>query len=171
MAEENVQYLYRFRSWDRNIWCGVYQPELTAEQIESAWGKWEFIDEQKYNEICGYIAWDRPCHYQAEKLLVTVVGYESFDPVAYIEQEKISIAQARKDYQDKQRKEHDEWREARGFATSQSSQSAMPVIDTYSLGNLAEGVVQLARNAINGTVETVSDCASAIGDGLSDLCD
>lgn len=101
------QYLYRYRSWNKNVWCGVYQSELSAEDLEKAWGEWEFISEQKYQEICGYIAWDRPCHYQAEKLLVHVAEQRSFDPVQYIEQEKVRIAEARKDYMSRGRESYE----------------------------------------------------------------
>lgn len=172
MAKEcAVEYLYRYRSWDKNIWCGVYQPELTPAQIESAWGAWEFIDEQKYNEICGYIAWDRPCHYQAEKLLVTVVGHESFDPVEYIEQEKAAFAEYRKEKRERQNQSSQQ----ANVSSFSATQSSAPIVDGYGLLNLAEGVVRSVGNAISSTAssaaDVASDCASAIGEGISGMCE
>jgi hypothetical protein len=163
--QSDVEYLYRYRSWDRNIWYSSRREEFTAEELAAGWGDWEFIDEQKYNEICGYIAWDRPCHYQAEKLLVTVVGHESFDPVAYVAQEKISIEQSRKEYRERNAPQNN------SALSMSSSQSSAPVVDGYGLLNLAEGIVRSIGNGINSTVETAGECVSAIGDGLKDICD
>lgn len=162
MAEKQLEYLYRYRSWDKNVFCVVSKPNPNAEEIEAGWGAWEWIDEKKYEEICGYISWERPCHYQAEKVLVTVMSHESFDPYAYIAQENKRMAESR---EEKLRPKET------GFAQSMMPSSDMSLIDSYSLGNLAENVARLASNLVHGTVETVGDCASAIGDGLSDLCD
>ena len=68
-------YLYRFRSWDSNTY---YSGVADA----NAWGKWEWIDEEKYGEILMYIRGG--AHYQAEKLFYTVVDRESFDPVTWM---------------------------------------------------------------------------------------
>jgi hypothetical protein len=166
MAEDNIEYLYRMRSWARNVWYCTRREEFTAAELAAGWGDWEFITEQKYNEILGYIAWEQPCHYQAEKLAVTVVGHESFDPVAYVAREKISIERSRKEYQDSLRK-----KETPAPVQSMAPTSDVSLFDTYTLANLAETVVRVASNAVSGTAETIGDCASAIGNGLSDLCD
>ena len=172
MAKEcAVEYLYRYRSWDRNVWYSNRREEFTAEELAAGWGDWEFIDEQKYNEICGYIAWDRPCHYQAEKLLVTVVGHESFDPVEYIKKETAAIAEARKE---KQERDNQPPQQA-NVSSFSATQSSAPVVDGYGLLNLAEGLVRSVGSAIHstasGAVDVAGDCVNAIGEGISGMCE
>lgn len=162
--ETAVEYMYRYRSWDKNVWYGVRHDDPTAEQIEAGWGEWEWIDEQKYNEILAYIAWDRPCHYQAEKVMLTVMYHDSFDPVEYIAKEKASFAQRR-----------EEQHQPASVSSFSAPQSSAPVIDGYGLINLVEGVARTVGNAISstasGAVDVAGDCVSAIGEGISGMCE
>lgn len=80
--------IYRYRTWDVNVWFGSRRKEITPEQIEAGWGEWEIISEQKYKEICEYIEWPNPSHYQVQALDVVVAEDKSFNPAKYIEHER-----------------------------------------------------------------------------------
>lgn len=166
MTEKATEFLYRYRSWDKNVWCGTRQPDLNAEELAKGWDAWEFISEQKYNEICSYIAWEQPCHYQAEKLLVATVEHKSFDPVAYIERQKISIAESRKAYQERNAPQS-----GSAMSMSSGSSSSPSMVDGYGLMNLAEGALRAIGNGISSTVEVAGDCVEAIGEGISGMCE
>jgi hypothetical protein len=86
MSKNNEpHYLYRFRAWDKNVYYGNLDvSNLTTEMVEDGWGEWEWIDEQKYEEILRYIGWENPCHYQAQKLLVDIHEDTSFCPKRWI---------------------------------------------------------------------------------------
>jgi len=161
MAEENIEYQYRYRSWDKNVFYANHKH--SAAEIAAGWGPWEIIDEQKYNEILGYIAWNNPCHYQAEKLIVTIVASQSFDPNVWIAETQKGIDEARE--------ERVQSRSAPAPVQSMAPTSDVSLFDTYSLANLAETVVRVASSAVSGTAETIGDCASAIGEGISGMCD
>jgi hypothetical protein len=90
---EKVEYLYRYRSWDSGCYYGVRDKD--SIDVAGAWDEWRFCDENKYNEICDAIRPPYPNHYQAEKMLVTIVEAESFDPHAWIEDQKAQAAAAR----------------------------------------------------------------------------
>lgn len=172
MAEKeiDVEYLYRMRTWDKNVWYA--NENMTREQLEKGWGAWEYITAEKYKEILSYIAWDQPCHYQAEKLLVTVVGHDSFDPVAWSAERQSDVDKAREE----RMRPKTETAPSSGSAMSMnSSPSQSSLIDGYGLIHMAEGVLRSIGNGISSTasatVDVAGDCVSAIGDGISSICD
>lgn len=77
----STEFVYRRRCWNRFDTSG--RGPHTDEQIEAGWDDWEFISEQKYNDILSAIR-NGNCHYQAQKLELKVVADESFDPRAYL---------------------------------------------------------------------------------------
>lgn len=79
----NVEYIYRYRQWDSNIWWGKYSSVITDQEIAAGWGPWEFIDEKKYHEIVNYV--ERDNHYEVQKLRVEVDASATFDARAWID--------------------------------------------------------------------------------------
>lgn len=79
------EYLYRFRYWySNNIYWAGRSKEITDEQIAGAWGDWEIISEEKYNEIVGYITRSN-CHYQAQKLRMDLIEDTACSPRVWID--------------------------------------------------------------------------------------
>jgi hypothetical protein len=79
-----VFYSYRYRSWDSNVYYGNRSREFSDAQIQGGWREWEWIDEQKYNEILQYISGSHPSHYQAQRIQCEIQEDEAFDPRRWI---------------------------------------------------------------------------------------
>jgi len=150
---EPIDYLYRYRSWD----SGCYYATLDKDKINiaGAWGPWVFCDENKYIEICEVIQPPYPNHYEAEKLMVTVVGAERFDPHAWIAEKHAALLK------DRARKNPHTTPPVNSLAPSPSSMSAFESVSLF------EGIGTIGRVVL----DALTDGASAVGDCVGDICD
>lgn len=99
-----IFYSYRYRSWDSNVYYGNGSREFSDTQIQSGWGQWETIDEQKYNEILEYISGSHPSHYQAQRIQCEIQEDDAFDPRQWIAKQHASQDRDRKHLKGKDRK-------------------------------------------------------------------
>lgn len=99
-----IFYTYRYRSWDSNVYYGNGSREFSDTQIQSGWGQWEWIDEQKYNEILQYISGTHPSHYQAQRIQCEIQEDDAFDPRRWIAKNFAEQDRERKHLKGKERK-------------------------------------------------------------------
>lgn len=151
---KSTEYMYRFRSWDYG--CFYATLDHSNIDIDGAWGPWVICDENKYNEICAAIQPPYPNHYEAEKLLVTVVGAERFDPHAWIEEKTKALIESRA-------RKNPHTIDMRSSAPSQSA-SSLTAADGHSI---IDGISSVVRTI----GDVIADGASAVGKGIGDMCD
>jgi hypothetical protein len=152
---EKVEYLYRYRSWDSGCFYGTRDKD--SIDVAGAWDEWRFCDENKYNEICDAIRPPYPNHYQAEKMLVTIVESESFDPHEWIENQKAQAEAARQRVNP----------HATGPGNNGNSFASSSSMSSVETSSILDGIGTIGRVVL----DAIADGASSVASGIGDICD